>query len=131
MPVVPVTRLRLRSWRFLLPFFRHASRSLRQARAAPGNLFAEVRKSRGLAFCSASVWRDEPALSSDYRSGARQRAMPKLRPWCDQAVTVRFEQDGDTLPGCEELARRLATDGRLFPLLHPSREQREGRVVID
>lgn len=50
MTVVSVTRLRVRSARFLLPFLWQAVRSALQAKRSRGNLGVRLRKTRGLAF---------------------------------------------------------------------------------
>jgi hypothetical protein len=50
MPLVAVTRLRIRSFRFLLPFAWHTWRSFRQAKQAAGSLGVKLRIPEGLAF---------------------------------------------------------------------------------
>ncbi len=45
---VSITGMKVHSWRQVPLFFRHAIPSLHQARRAPGNLFADVRKVAGV-----------------------------------------------------------------------------------
>ena len=62
MAIVSVTRLRLRSLRFLLGFIWYTRRSMRQAKGTPGNLGVRVRKTKGLAFWTLAIWRDNQAI---------------------------------------------------------------------
>jgi hypothetical protein len=57
MPLVAVTRLRIRSYRFLLPFAGNAWRSFRQAKHAAGSLAVKLRTADGLAFWTLTACR--------------------------------------------------------------------------
>ncbi len=125
-----VTRLQLRSWRFLLPFFFHAGRSQKQAVNAAGCLAVTTRKTRGFAFWTLSVWADEAALRDYLRTGAHREAMPKLFLWCDEAVTTHWPIEQPNLPSWEQAESVLLKQGRLHRVQHPSQGQREGRISI-
>src|SRR5262245_54003902 len=120
MPCVAVTRLRIRSYRFLLPFLWHAWRSLRQAKQAAGNLGAKVRRAEGLAFWTLTAWQGDAAMRA-YRSMRPHRdAMPKLVQWCDEAAVVHWEQASAEFPAWETAERHLADAGRVSKVNHPS-----------
>ncbi len=128
MPLIAVTRLRVRSVRFLLPFAWHTWRSFRQAKRAAGNIGVRVRKAEGLAFWTLTAWQDEGAMKA-YRIALPHRdAMPKLLEWCDEAAVGHWHQDSAELPDWETAERRLAESGHLSKVHHPSADQRSGRL---
>src|SRR5581483_2318500 len=113
MPLVAVTRLRIRSLRFLLPFAWYTWRSLRQAQHAPGNVGAQVRKAEGLTFWTLTAWQDEAAMKGYRNAPPHRQALPRLLEWCDEAAVAHWEQDSRELPDWETAERRLAESGRL------------------
>ena len=120
MPVVSVTRLRVRAWRFLPMFAWYAFRSGRQAAQAPGNLAAQVLNDRKRAFWTATVWATEAAMKTFMLADAHREVMPKLLHWCDEAALVRWTQEGAELPTWAEAWRRLQSEGRRSKVNHPS-----------
>jgi hypothetical protein len=56
MPFVSITRLRVRSWRYLPRFLVGSVAALLQARRTPGNLSASVLRDAHLAFWTRTVW---------------------------------------------------------------------------
>jgi heme-degrading monooxygenase HmoA len=132
--IVSVTRLQLRSPRFLLLFAWHAHRSRRQAEAAEGCLHVAVRKTAGLAFWTLTAWRDEASLRAYMRAAPHRWAVPKLARWCDEAAVTHWEQDPGQEPvqafGWDAAAERLIREGRLLKVLHPSESQRQGVISI-
>src|SRR3954468_7379469 len=122
MAFVSVTRLRLRSARFVLPFVWFALRSRRQAAMSPGNFAAEARRARG-AWWTLTVWTDAAAMRAFMLSGTHKQAMPHLRHWCDEASLTHWEQDDAHLPPWTEAERRLAHEGRVSAVNSPSPAQ--------
>jgi hypothetical protein len=129
---ISLTRLRLRHPRFFPRFIWYAAASLKQARRAPGCVFAQVRATGGLTFWTLSAWQSEAAMKAYMVSGAHLKAMPGLRRWCDEAATARWAGT----PGCfanahalwSEGERRLAAEGRFHHVDHPSPDQSAGRL---
>lgn len=118
--LVSVTRLRLRSARYLLPFIVYSLRSMRQAKRSPGNVATDARRDKQGAFWTRSVWRDAESMRAFMTSGPHKQAMPKLLDWCDEAALVHWEQEGDALPGWLEGHQRLVATGRRSKVRHPS-----------
>jgi hypothetical protein len=131
MMLAATTRLRLRSWRFVLPFSIHASRSQKQAAASPGCQAVITRKTRGWAFWTLSVWENEESLQAFLRGSPHRETMPKLFPWCDEAVTVHWRVESPSLPSWEEATRELQSGGRLLRVQHPSPAQNSGVINLD
>lgn len=118
--IISVTRLRLRSLRFLLPFIVYSFRSMRQVKRSPGNVAADAMRDHHGGFWTRSVWRDVDSMRAFMTSGAHRQAMPKLLDWCDEAALVHWEQDTPALPEWDEAHRRLVTQGRRSKVRHPS-----------
>lgn len=56
-----------------------------------------------------------------YRSaGAHLKAMPKLLNWCDEASVAHWEQESVELPSWSEAHQKMATQGRMSKVKHPS-----------
>jgi hypothetical protein len=92
MPFVSVTRLRVRSMRFLPFFFLNALRSQRQVKASPGFLSGALLPDRGWAFWTMTAWDCAESMRRFMSSGAHKAAMPGLLEWCDEASVVHWEQ---------------------------------------
>lgn len=123
MPLVSVTRLRVRSWRYLPGFIWYAFRSQRQAKADPGNLGVALLADKNFVFWTRSVWRERAALRSFMTTGAHAKVMPHLSEWCDEAAVVHWNQDLPTAPSWLEAHRRLQQEGRRSRVSHPSPAQ--------
>jgi len=120
MPVVSITRLRVRSWRFLPIFFLYALRSARQAARSEGSLAAKLLRDDRNTFWTATIWENEANMKSFMLAGIHRRAMPKLLNWCDEAALVHWTQQGNELPTWSEACVRLQREGRRSKVNHPS-----------
>lgn len=117
---VSVTRLRVRSVRFLPGFAWYALRSNRQARRAAGVLAVDLLADRARTFWTMTAWESRAAMLAFMTSGPHKRAMPKLLEWCDEASVAHWEQEDATLVGWQEASRRMRATGRASKVLHPS-----------
>jgi quinol monooxygenase YgiN len=124
MPFVSVTRLRVRSWRYLPAFLIQSFRALRQAKRAEGNLAASVFRDADLAFWTRTVWTGEAAMRAFMRSGAHQQVMPLLAKRCNEAALVHWVQEGSEPPSWQEAHRRLQQQGRRSRVDQPSEAHR-------
>src|SRR5712671_4319202 len=124
MPFVSITRLRVRSWRYLPQFVFQSFRAARQAKRAPESLAVSVLRDADRAFWTRTVWRDEAAMRSFMRSGVHRRIMARLPAWCDKAAVAHWVQDADEPPSWPEAHRRLQQKGRRSRVNHPSEAQR-------
>ena len=126
--LIAVTRLRIRSWRFVPPFAWYTTRALRQARGAPGNHGVEVRKAQGLVFWTLTAWTDESAMAAYRIAPPHRDALPKLRTWCNEASLAHWQQETAELPDWKTAAKYMAESGRLSKVDHPSADQLAGRL---
>jgi hypothetical protein len=120
MPVLSVTRLGVRSSRFLPAFIWYALRSQRQARMVDGCLAVGVRREKGLVFWTRSAWRDEAAMRRFMTSGAHRLAMPKLENWCNEVSLVHWDAATSMLPDWTIATERLRREGRVSRVRYPS-----------
>jgi hypothetical protein len=127
-PFVSITRLRVRSWRYLPAFLIQAFRSARQAKLAAGNLAVSVLRDANLAFWTRTVWSNEAAMRAFMRSGAHRRVMSRLAEWCDEASVVHWAQEPLKPPSWQEAYRRLQQAGRRSKVDHPSGAQRRFEI---
>jgi hypothetical protein len=119
-PLVSITRLRVRSWLFLPQFFFYAVRSARQAARAAGSQAARLLRDRDRVFWTVTLWATEADMKQFMISGAHGRAMRKLLHWCDEAALVHWTQDHEALPSWQEAHARLQNEGRRSKVNHPS-----------
>jgi heme-degrading monooxygenase HmoA len=129
MTFVSVTRLRIRSPRYLPAFLWHTLRSFIQARRAAGNIRATTKRAPDGAFWTLTAWESEAPMRAYRNSGAHRKAMPKLLEWCDEAAVAHWEQESRELPDWREGRRRLLERGRISKVKHPSPAQAAGQVV--
>lgn len=120
MPHISLTRLRLRSIRFLPRFAIHAFRSNRQVARAPGFLTGSILPDRSLTFWTMTAWDSPESMRAYMISGAHKSAMPHLLHWCDEASVAHWSQPDATLPSWTEADHRMRTTGRPSKVLHPS-----------
>ena len=120
MPLVSVTRLRIRSPWYLPAFFFHTLRATRQARAASGNGAVRLLPDARRAFWTCTLWTDLESMRAYVSAGAHRKSMKRLAHWCDEASVVHWEQDSLELPGWDEVHRRMQLQGRPSRLDHPS-----------
>ena len=122
MTLVSITRLRVRSWRYIPAFFIQAIRSSWQAKSSEGNLAVSILQEARNTFWTRTVWANEEAMKSYIVSGVHKQAMRSLLEWCDEAALVHWEQEGAQPPTWEEAFRRLVKEGRPSKVNHPSND---------
>lgn len=120
MPFVSVTRLRVRSLRFLPGFFYHAVRTQRQVCSAAGFRGGSLLPDARWTFWTLTVWDSAEAMRAYMLAGAHGKAMPKLMRWCDEASVVHWDTAVDIIPDWEEAEARMRSEGRASRLRHPS-----------
>ncbi|MGB6193101.1 MAG: DUF3291 domain-containing protein [Terracidiphilus sp.] len=120
MPVISITRLRIRKALFLPGFFLAAMRIGKQARASQGNLAVRVFADSHKAFWTATAWSSEAAMRAFMLTEPHGPAMRKLLDWCDEAALVHWTQPDAALPTWPEAHRRLIAEGRPSKVNHPT-----------
>jgi uncharacterized protein DUF3291 len=119
-PVVSITRLRVRSWRYLPVFFVQALRIARQAASSEGNLATALLRDRQRTFWTGTSWSSEASMKTFMHAGVHGPVMKHLLNWCDEAALVHWTQDGAELPSWAEAHTRIQREGRRSKVSHPS-----------
>lgn len=125
MPVISVTRLRVRSWYFLPAFLIRSLRIGRQAKHARGNLAVGLLQDRRKTFWTSTAWESEAAMRAFMLTPPHGPAMRKLLEWCDEAALVHWSQPGADLPTWTEAHQRMQREGRTSKVNHPSDDHRK------
>jgi len=120
MVFVSLTRLRLRSIRFLPGFALYAVRSQMQVQKAAGFLKVELLPDKNWAFWTLTAWDSQESMRGYMTSGAHKKAMPHLMHWCDEASVAHWTQPDAVLPTWAEADKRMREIGRASKLNHPS-----------
>jgi heme-degrading monooxygenase HmoA len=109
-----VTRLRVRSLRYVPAFLWITFLSQRQAARAPGFLGGRLLVDAGWTFWTLTTWESERAMK------AFRGAMPRLVEWCDEASYAHWIPARDSVPSWLEGYEHLVAEGRLSRVAHPS-----------
>jgi len=122
MAFVSLTRLRIRSVRFMPQFILHAMRSQSQVKKAPGFQAGALLPDRSWTFWTMTAWDSAESMRAYMTAGPHKKAMPHLLHWCDEASVAHWEQAESALPTWTEADRRMRESGRASKVLHPSPE---------
>ena len=120
MTFVSLTRLRIRSFRFVPLFALYTWRALRQIRRASGFQIGALLADRKWTFWTITAWDSEESMRQFMVSGAHKDAMPHLLEWCDEASVAHWTQPETEVPSWIEADRRMREGGRSSKVKNPS-----------
>ena len=109
MPVIVVTRLRLKDPALLDEFFTDAVAAIEQAQKSDGNLGADALADAGNAWWSVSAWTGRDPMQAYVGKRPHQAIQGRLDHYCDEATFVDWDQDS---PGLPDWQNELAPPGR-------------------
>ena len=120
MPVIVVTRLRLKDPALLDEFFTDAVAAIEQATKSAGNLGADALADANNAWWSVSAWQDRGQMQAYVDREPHQGISRRLDHFCDEATFVDWEQASPDLPDWQTSWRHLTTDGKAAELTQAS-----------
>ena len=120
MPIIAVTRLRLRDPSLLDEFFTHAAAVLEQAMKSEGNLGADALAEAHDAWWSVTAWQQRAHMQGYVNAEPHLSTEGLLDHLCDEATFVDWEQASPDLPDWHTSWRQLVADGESAPLTNPS-----------
>ena len=120
MPFVSITRLRVRSWRYLPAFLVQSIRSARQANSASGSLAVSLLRDKKNVYWTRTVWDTESSMKAFMLGGVHRKVMHSLLEWCDEAAVAHWTQESPQPPTWQEAHAQILRIGRLSKVNHPS-----------
>jgi hypothetical protein len=120
MPVIAVTRLRLRDPVLLDEFFTHAVALIEQATKSDGNLGVDALAEAHDAWWSVTAWQERRLMEAYVLTEPHLSTSALLDHLCDEATFVDWEQADSKLPDWQTSWRRLVADGFSATLTNPS-----------
>ncbi len=120
MPVIVVTRLRLKDAALLDEFFTDAVAAIEQAQKSPGNLGADALADASNAWWSVSAWSEHEQMQAYVDSEPHLTIRTRLDHYCDEATFVDWEQASGDLPDWQTSWQHLVADGKAAQLTHAS-----------
>ncbi|NDA61902.1 MAG: DUF3291 domain-containing protein [Chitinophagia bacterium] len=123
MPFVSVTRLRVKSIFYLLPFIRANEASVKELQKSEGLIKGKELIDKRLTFWTITVW-DTPESMKKFRNSiAHRKAMQRLPTWCNEASYHHWIQENDDIPNWNQAAEKLFSAGTLSKVRNPSPAQ--------
>jgi len=120
MMFVSLTRLRVRSLRFLPSFLLYLLATVRQVRRARGFRRGALLADRHWTFWTLTAWNDAESMQEYRTTGSHKEVMPRLLDWCDEASVAHWTQAEEELPSWTEADKRMRESGRASKVRHPS-----------
>ncbi len=103
--LIVATELHVRNfWRFF-PFIRHAIKSNKQARQAPGCMHVWVGNGGWRIGYTLTAWQDQDAMLQYRNTGAHKEAMKKTKQLASRIRSMIWE--ADAVPDWKEAKRKL------------------------
>ena len=120
MPVIVVTRLRLKDPALLDEFFGEAVAAIEQARKSAGILGVDALAEANNTWWTVTAWQERRVMHAYVRGEPHRSITAHLDHFCDEATFVDWEQDSADLPGWQTSWRHLVADGTAGGLTSPS-----------
>ncbi len=98
MPIVSITRIKVRFWSHLPAFLVQTFRIARQAARADGSLAVALLRDRGKTFWTSTSWSSEGAMKAFMHAKPHGPTMRKLMEWSNETALVHWTQAGAELP---------------------------------
>ena len=127
MPFVSVTRLRVKSLLYLIPFMRANEASVKELKGSKGLLKGKELIDKNLTFWTITLWEDEASMKIFWNSSSHRNAMQNLPNWCNEASYHHWVQDGVEFPDWCTVSEMLFTEGKISKVRTPSNAQIENK----
>ena len=123
MAFISLTRIRVRSFRYMPGFVWFSIRSSWQARHAPGFLGMRLLADRRLTFWTATAWQDVAAMKAYRSAGSHGAAMRYLAEWSDEASYTRWLGPVASMSDWSAAHARMLAEGVASRVTRPSAAQ--------
>jgi hypothetical protein len=123
MVFISITRLRVKSVYYLLPFMLANESSVKQLHKTKGFLGGSELIDKGRTYWTVTLWRDDADMKVFRSSAAHRKAMQKLPVWCDEASYLHWMQDECKQPDWKTIAQKMLAEGKISKVRNPSVNQ--------
>lgn len=123
MPFVSVTRLRVKSIFYIIPFMRANEASVKELKNSKGLIKGVELIDKKFTFWTMTMWEDEASMKAFRGSSSHRNAMQHLPAWCNEASYHHWTQEGIEFPDWQTVAEKLFTEGILSKVRNPSNAQ--------
>jgi hypothetical protein len=123
MVFVSATRLRVRSIKYLLGFFKANEASVKELSKSKGFLGGKELVDKHFTFWTLTLWDDMENMKGFRNSEAHRKAMQKLPFWCDEASYVHWLHEDLIIPSWDEIYQKLIAEGKITKVRKPSAQQ--------
>ena len=123
MPFVSVTRLRVKSILYLIPFMRANEASAQELKLSRGLLKGKELIDKKLTFWTITLWEDEESMRGFRSSLSHRNAMQHLPKWCNEASYHHWVQEENEFPEWKTVSDKLFIEGKLIKVRNPSKAQ--------
>ncbi len=120
---ISVTRLRVKSILYLIPFFKANEASVKELKQSSGLIKGKELIDKKLTFWTITIWEDESSMKKFRGCDAHRHAMQHLPNWCDEASYHHWMQEESEFPTWETISQKLFSEGKLSKVRHPSKAQ--------
>jgi hypothetical protein len=118
-----MTRLRLKSPLYLIPFFVQNEKILSQLRASQGFIKGKVLAAPNLSMWTATLWASEQDLRAFHLNGEHGETIEKIDEWSSDSARCHQLTESDKIPSWENVRLELIKSGRFRDLTEPSCDQ--------
>lgn len=129
MAYLSMTRLKLKSVIYLLPFSIQNEQVIRQLRTSHGFLKGKELATPSLSMWTATLWNSLEDLRAFYLSGSHKEAMKNINQWSSEAVSGHQEVDSNELPDWDNIRLQLLNVGHFANLKEPSFAHQKGIIL--
>ena len=120
MPLIVITRLRLKDPALFDQFFAAAVAVVEQATKSEGNLGADVLADANNTYWTRTAWQGREQMDAFVGALPHLHTMDRIADWCDEATFTDWEQAGPDLPDWQTSYRRLVAEGKAASLTEPT-----------
>lgn len=129
MPIIALTRLKLKSIMQLPKFVIENEAAVKQLRIAKGFIGGKTLIEPNLGLWTTTLWEDEESMKAYYTSGAHKALMPKLVIYACEAVTTHFDYPSKELPSWAFSYEQLMAKGKFSGILKDPSQDHQNHVM--
>jgi hypothetical protein len=118
-----MTRLRLKSPLYLLPFFIQNEKIVSQLRASQGFVKGKVLAAPNLSMWTVTLWASDQDIKAFHLNGEHGETIEKIDEWSSDSARCHKLTESNELPSWENVRLQLIKSGRFRDLKEPSCDQ--------